>query len=573
MSKRKFFSFVAGIGIVLWSLMVVTWIANAQRITPVRVNPQTFILNAQNDLWRIQVKWTYYVPTPWYEYDNVQGLKEQMLNGLNYDNNFYSSRHITPSVVNGTDDYKIIEWDKPLVLRNLSSVKSKLKGFLFAYRQGGQVKWMDGADVTSAFFSGYGSSSNQTVILYPIKEKVWPNKGKLLGFMEYPCGNLVCRDTACSDLKPKPTCWDGILNQGEQCDPNDPKTRNGCTSTCTYKKLLCEVRAPTTNFNQTTDITGISVSAQSPLQINRVVVNGRTYTNGDWKNIGKLPSGNYRVEAYGTNPYDGSEVICAPGNLTVNQKIYCGDGIKNGNEECDPNDPTITAGMCSKSCKLSPVKCEVKVDPKTFKQGDMLTASNFKITTNGEIIDKILHNKATKTQGELYSQPLDLCGNHTTTFYVKNPHSGVDGKEYYCSTSFKVEPKEFCWDGIVQKNEQCDPKDSTTGIACNSSCELSIPTCEVTDILPTYYVGKNSVFWISPTSNATIVSILANDGTKWAVLRWTSNGVIKFKTPWTKEVVVWVKNIYDKWKVATGSCKVNLKVEEMPKCVYTHQVK
>lgn len=573
MNKKTIISFVVWVWVIASTLFAFTQATTAQRITPVRVNPKTYILDANNDLGKVQVKGTYYVPTPWFEYDNVEWVKAQMLAWLNYDNNFYSSRHITPDVVNGTDSYKTIEWNNPLVLRNLNSVKTKLKGFQFAYRQNWHVKWMDGADVTSAFFSGYGSSSNQTVILYPIKEKAGPNKGKLLWFMEYPCGNLVCRDHACTDLIAKHVCWDGILNKWEQCDPKDPNTREGCTSTCTYKNLLCEVKAPGTNFNQTQDVTGISVNAQSPLTINRVVVNGKTYTNGEWKNIGKLPSGSHKVEAYGTNPYTGKEVICNPGNITVNQKIYCGDGIKNGNEECDHADPSMTNGMCTKSCKLSAVKCDVKVDPKTFKQGDKLTAANFKITTTGEILDKVSHNKKEKTQGDLYSEPLELCGTHTTTFYVKNPFDGADGKTYSCSTTFKVEPKEFCWDGIVQKNEQCDPKDSTTGLACNASCQLSVPTCEITDTLSSYYVNKNAVFAIAPTSNAKIVSITSNDGSKGSLLSGTSNGVIRFKTAGAKEITVGVKNIYDKGKVATGFCKATVRVEEIPKCLYTHQVK
>lgn len=548
------------------SLMALIPSAEAQRITPVRVDPKTYILNAGNDLGKVQVKGTYYVPTPGYEYDNPTGVKQMMLQGLNYDNAFYSSRHISADVVNGTDDYKVIEWENPLVLRNLSSVKQKLKGFLFAYRQNGQVKWMDGADVNSAFFSGYGSTGNQTVILYPIKEKAGPNKGKLLGFMEYPCGNLVCRDASCSDLKPKYMCGDGILNPGEQCDPKDPNTKEGCTSTCQYKSLKCEVKIPSITFDQVKDITGLSVSAQSPLQITSLQVNGKTYGPGEWNNIGKLPSGNHVVTAQGRNPYTNQTVECTPGTISINQKIWCGDGIKNGAEECDYNDPTMKdSGLCSKSCKLSAVKCEVTVDPKVFSQGDKLTADNFKIKTTGEILDTVLHNKTQKTQGAFYGSELVQCGTHKATFFVKNPY-GEDSKTYSCSTTFKVNPKLYCGDGIVQKNEQCDPKDPTTGIACNSSCELSMPACEITDTLPVYYMGRSAVFGISPSSNSKIVSVATSDGLKGGLVSGTQNGALKFKKTGEHEIVVGVKNIYDKGKAATAYCKKTVKVEELPKC-------
>lgn len=554
------------LGLLCSSLTSIIPVANAQRISPVRVDPRTYILNAGNDLGKVQVKGTYYVPTPGFEYTNVDGVKQQMLNGLGYDNSFYASRHITPDVVNGTDDYKVIEWENPLVLKNLSSVKQKLKGFLFAYRVNGNVKWMDGADVNSAFFSGYGSSSNQTVILYPIKEKAGPNKGKLLGFMEYPCGNLVCRDASCSDLKPKYTCGDGILNPGEACDPKDPNTKEGCTSTCQYKELKCEVNVPSGKFDHTKDITGLSVNAQSPLKVTSVTVDGKTYDNGSWSNIGKLPSGNHTVTAQALNPYTNRTVECSPGTISINQKIWCGDGIKNGGEQCDYNDPAMKDnGLCSKSCKLNAVKCEVTVNPKVFSQGDKLTKDNFTIKTTGEVLDAVLHNKKAKTQGEFYNNELTQCGTHKATFYVRNPFS-TDNKHYSCSTTFKVNPKEFCGDGIVQKNEQCDPADSTTGIACNSSCELSLPACEITDTLSKYYIGKTSVFGISPASNSKIVSVGTSDGLKGGVVSGTTNGAIKFTKPGNYEIVVGVKNIYDKGKNATSFCKKNVVVENLPKC-------
>ena len=528
-------------------------------ITPVRINPSTFILDAQNDLWKIQVQWTYYVPTPWYEYDNVEWVKSQMLSWLDYDNEFYRTRHITTEVVNWTDAYKYIDWEKPIVIKSLSVLKSKLKWFLFAYRKPTWIFWMDGADFTEAFFSWYWSSSNQTVIIYPIKEKAWKNKWKLLWFIEYPCWNLVCRDSTCSDLIPKPVCWDWILNiaQWEQCDPKDPNTKKWCTDTCQWKELSCEVKVSSINYDQTKEITWISIKKDTDLDIKAVVINNKVYkwdnVLNDIKNIWKLPPWSYEVKAIWLNTYSNNYVTCNPWTLNVNNKEWCWDWIKNLEEQCDYNDKNSwlwkrctkscklkdicwdglktwneqcdyaipwMENLCSKSCKLNDVTCKAVITPTTFSQWSSLQKDYFKIETVWQLLDNGYFNDLSMSLNSIYNKQLDICWTQEISFLVKNPYKD-DGTIKKCSVKIKVTQKEFCWDWIVQKTEECDPKNWTNWIACESTCKLKKPSCNITDLLSSYQLWDNIVFGINNSSYWKVVSITSWT-TKWSIISWSN---------------------------------------------------
>lgn len=556
--------------ILLWvvAISMAIWTFNAYAIDAVRVNPDTFILNAHNDLWLIQNMGYYYVPTPGYEYDNATWVQSQMLKGLDYDNEFYKTRHITPDVVNWTDAYKMIEWDKPLKITSLSSIKSKLKGFLFAYRKPTGIFWMDGADFTDAFFSWYGSASNQTVIIYPIKEKAWKNKWKLLWFMEYPCWNLVCRDSTCSDLIPKPVCWDGILNKDawEMCDPADPNSKKGCTKTCEWEKLECSVKVPTTKFDQTRDVSGINITKDSALELQAVVANGKVFkgdTLNDYKNLWKLPAGSYTINAVGINPYSKEVVKCTPWTVEIDTKLWCWDGVKNGTEQCDYATPWMET-FCSRSCKLNSVSCKATINPSKFVQWDSLKQSYFNVTTAWTLLDTWYFNADKLNLSNIYNKSLDYCGLQKVTFFVKNPYSTTDAIAQ-CSVQLNVLKREYCWDWDVQSNEQCDPKDWKTWIACSNDCKLKTPSCEITDMLPEYTTDDNVVFWVKQSSYSKIMSVSAWD-TKWSVISWTNMWSIRFSKVWTYEISVKVQNWYDSKWLTTGTCKANVKVSEKKVC-------
>jgi len=579
----------------LLSILIIVWVwfFHVSAFDAVRVNPETFILDAQNDLWKIQVMWKYFVPTPWYEYDNVEWIKSQMLKWLDYDNEFYKTRHITADVVNGTDSYKVIEWNKPLVVKSLSTMKSKLKWFLFAYRKPTGIFWMDWADFTEAFFSWYGSETNQIVIIYPIKEKAWKEKGKLLWFMEYPCWNLVCRDSMCTDLIPKPVCWDWILNKdvGEVCDPKDPNTKKGCTKTCQWEQLSCEVKVPTTKFDQTRDVSWLSIKKDSALVLQAVVANGKVFkgeTINNFKNLWKLNPWTYTVTAVWTNPYSKEIVQCTPATLTVDNKIWCWDGIKNWLEECDYKANWVwksckssckinhycgdwikdekeqcdyaIPGMenyCSKSCSLNKVTCNATINPNKFIQWQSLKQDYFKVTTGGTLIDTWYFNTEKLALNSIYNKSLDYCGMQKVTFFVKNPYNTSE-KYAQCSVQFNVFKREYCGDGVIQTaTEQCDPKDGKTWIACSNECKLKYPTCNITDVLSEYTVGDTINFWVTASTYSKIVSVISN-GVKWSASGNVWN--IRFNQEWTYELTVSVWNIFDTKNTITSSCKTNVKV-------------
>lgn len=158
---------------------------------------------------------------------------------------------------------------------------------------------------------------------------------------------------SCTDqCVPGGWCGDGVINGPEKCD--DGKN-TGLPGSC---KADCSAYVPSTLCGDGT--------VQPPEKCDGGATNGTAGSNCDTQCLFKC--GNGTVEApeecdNGLN--DGTYGTCTPECKFAG---YCGDGIKNGNEQCDKGDannvPVSTAygsGVCTKACKTAPICGDGKI--------------------------------------------------------------------------------------------------------------------------------------------------------------------------------------------------------------------
>jgi len=347
------------------------------------------------------------------------GLKEEIIDGENNDADFY------------------VRWSTPVVLDDINDVRKLTGGLYYSYRKDGNIAWQKGSTMPERFVTGYNSPSNKLVILYPIKSK---ETGFTEAFVQYPCGNLVCKDTDCSALKVKRT------------------------------PLTCDVELEA-NEIYNTDTIRINMTANDPkvefesLYVNNnKVIDKITKTN---MSINKPDVGNYHIKVTAISPYNGSRISCDT-NIKVKLAPFCGDNIVSQWEQCDDGN-TQNGDGCNSVCKYEKPTCDAQVTRTCVENGTSIEKI-FKVNRSNGVLDSIL--VWNKSVDKYYT--FDNWGTHNVAFSYVNPLN--KGVSYTCNAEVKVRSNPFCGDGILNNGEICDPNDSKTWAMCTNTCEAKVPT-------------------------------------------------------------------------------------------------
>jgi len=149
-------------------------------------------------------------------------------------------------------------------------------------------------------------------------------------------GNTNNHDECLSSCQPA-VCGDGVVFEGvEDCDDGNLINWDGCTYLCKKEVLTADAYCGNgkVEWNEECD-DGNNDNTDGCLSSCQIAV------CGDWferKNHEACDDKNLRS-------WDGCSSLCED-----KSGEFCGDGEKNGDEQCDFNDPNIVAGSCTNTC-------------------------------------------------------------------------------------------------------------------------------------------------------------------------------------------------------------------------------
>lgn len=519
------------------------------------VDTRTFILDGGNDLWKIIPKGVYFEPR--IPYTDGKAVQKQFLENINYPWDFYHKRNITPELIKWENPYMYIDWDRPYFIRSLSGIKKVLKGYLFAYRKDWEIFWMDAQNFTPSFMTWYQTKEKQSIIIYPIKNK---DTKKIVAFVQYPCWNLVCKDTLCTDLKTTPKCWDGVVNKSiwEQCDYKDPKTRIGCTEQCTYKPLTCKV------YNSKEEIYDtnkpyVKFQKDSQVTIDKVYLDKQEFNSVNDINKQTLKPWVYELNATAINKYSWKEFLCESSTFTVVGKEYCWDGVVSWNEQCDYKD-SVSGSSCTNTCRFKNETCSINMDSFSIsKKTDFKDAVNITHSDNTVIKEVLVNNEKINTNSFIFKDNWSYKIEAT----IRN---NVSWKEYTCNRSVRYLEKDVCGDRKITGYEQCDDWNDVNWDWCSSYCKLEQPTCRINkewyeftewnkykDYLNLEYKWRYESVQIDDNDVYTSESRFLNTTIKWNSC-WT----------WTQKVKFTVSNPYD--DSMTKTCQSTFRIKNKEYC-------
>jgi fibro-slime domain-containing protein len=232
-----------------------------------------------------------------------------------------------------------------------------------------------------------------------------------------------------------PTCSNGILDEGEECDDGNDRSRDGCTATCKIEF-------------------GFECLEPGKPCFRKIVSDP---VCGDW-----YVSEGENCDDGNENDDDGCDStcqleagwVCAPGAVCV---PICGDGILVGKEQCDDGNNDNGDG-CNAKCQL--------------EQPTVTERDGWVCPEPGQPCVRTTCGNGDKEGSEQCDDGNNDNGDGCTPFCRIEPSCPPTGGA--CTST--------CGDGIKLPNsaEECDDGNTRSGDGCSSDCKLE-PGYECTD--------------------------------------------------------------------------------------------
>lgn len=238
-------------------------------------------------------------------------------------------------------------------------------------------------------------------------------------------GNRVDGDACSNDCK-SPACGDGVIQAGEECDDGNQANADGCTNACKNPRCGDQI-----------------------VQQNEQCDDGNRINDDACTNLCRVPRCGDGIVQIGEACDDGN-TINIDGCTDQCQRPFCGDAFVQAGEECDDGNRINTDG-CSNTCTLPVCGNGVREAAEECDDGNRINA------------DACTNECRRAFCGDGLVQPGEFCDD------------GNRDNDDNCTTSCKIP---ICGDGLLHPREECDDgrgNSDRTPNACRRDCRL--PRC------------------------------------------------------------------------------------------------